>query len=82
MPDFRPPGLYRRAAVLALPSVDRSCYGRDVPVWELLGLVALEGMASGTLVVASRIGDLAEVVQRFTWRTCAERRLAANETST
>ena len=51
-------------------------------MWELLGLVALEGMASGTPVVASRIGDLTEVVQRFIWRTCAERRLAANETST
>jgi glycosyltransferase involved in cell wall biosynthesis len=56
------PGLYRRAAVLALPSVDRTCYGRPVPVSELLGLTALEAMASGTPVVASRIGGLAEVV--------------------
>jgi glycosyltransferase involved in cell wall biosynthesis len=59
-PDL--PGLYRRAAVLALPSVHRTCYGRHVPVSELLGLVALEAMASGTPVVASRIGGLAEVV--------------------
>ena len=56
------PGLYRRAAVLAMPSVDRTCYGRPVPVSELLGLTALEAMASGTPVVASRLGGLAEVV--------------------
>jgi glycosyltransferase involved in cell wall biosynthesis len=114
------PELYRGAAVLALPSVDRTCYGRHVPVSELLGLTALEAMASGTPVVASRIGGLAEVVvdgetgflvepgdvaaladrlalllsdrrlaarlgsgardlvvERFTWRACAERCLAA-----
>jgi glycosyltransferase involved in cell wall biosynthesis len=123
VPDAALPGLYRRAAVLAFPSVDRTCYGRHVPVSELLGLAALEAMASGTPVVASRIGGLAEVVvdgetgflvppgdtealghclarllsdrrlaarlganardlvvQRFTWRTCAERCLAAYET--
>jgi glycosyltransferase involved in cell wall biosynthesis len=94
-----------------------------VPVSELLGLTALEAMASGTPVVASRIGGLAEVVvdgetgflvapgdlaalhdrlalllsdpglaarlganardlvvERFTWRACAERCLAAYET--
>ena len=119
------PELYRRAAVLALPSVDRTCYGRPVPVSELLGLVALEAMASGTPVVASRIGGLAEIVvdgetgflvppgdtdalgdrlarvvsdrrlaarlganardlveQRFTWRACAERCLAAYQALT
>jgi glycosyltransferase involved in cell wall biosynthesis len=123
VPDAGLPDLYRRAAALALPSVDRTCYGRPVPVSELLGLVALEAMASGTPVVASRIGGLAEVVvdgetgflvppgdtealgdrlarlvsdrrlaarlganardlvlQRFTWRACAERCLAAYET--
>jgi len=117
------PELYRRAAVVALPSLDRTCYGRRVPVSELLGLAALEAMASGTPVVASRIGGLAEVVvdgetgflvepgdtqalrdrlacivsdrrlaarlganardlvmQRFTWRACAERCLSAYET--
>ncbi len=62
VPDPALPDLYRRAAVLALPSVDRTCYGRHVPVSELLGLAALEAMASGTPVVASRIGGLAEVV--------------------
>jgi glycosyltransferase involved in cell wall biosynthesis len=123
VPDSALPDLYRGAAVLALPSVDRTCYGRPVPVSELLGLVALEAMASGTPVVASRLGGLAEVVvdgetgflvppgdtgaltdrlarllsdrrlaaklganardlvvQRFTWRACAERCLAAYQT--
>jgi glycosyltransferase involved in cell wall biosynthesis len=123
VPDEALPGLYRGAAVLALPSVGRTCYGRPVPVSELLGLTALEAMASGTPVVASRIGGLAEVVvdgetgflvepgdlaalhdrlalvladrrlaarlganardlvvERFTWRACAERCLAAYET--
>jgi glycosyltransferase involved in cell wall biosynthesis len=125
VPDRDLPDLYRGAAVLALPSVDRTCYGRDVPVSELLGLAALEAMSSGTPVIASRIGGLAEivvdgetgflvepgdvealrnrlalvlsdrslaaqlaanarqlVVERFTWRSCAERCLAAYETLT
>ncbi len=62
VPDPDLPDLYRGAAVLAVPSVDRTCYGRGVPVSELLGLAALEAMASGTPVIASRIGGLAEVV--------------------
>jgi glycosyltransferase involved in cell wall biosynthesis len=62
VPDAGLPDLYRRATVLVVPSVDRTCYGRPVPVSELLGLVALEAMASGTPVVASRLGGLAEVV--------------------
>jgi glycosyltransferase involved in cell wall biosynthesis len=120
VPDRALPELYRSAAVLALPSVDRTCYGRRVAVPELLGLAAIEAMASGTPVVASRVGGLAEVVvdgetgflvepgdvealrdrlarvlsdrrlaarlgdnarqaalERFTWRRCAERCLAA-----
>ena len=118
--DEELPALFRRAAVLALPSVHWTCYGRFVPVSELLGLVVLEAMASGTPVVCSRIGGLPEIVEhgvtgflvesgdvdelrerlaevlgdsrlatrlgrnareraleRFTWRACAERCLAA-----
>ena len=63
VPDEVLPSLYRQAAVLALPSVHRTCYGREVRVSELLGLVVLEAMASGTPVVCSRLGGLPEVVQ-------------------
>ncbi len=120
VPDSDLPALYRQAAVLALPSVERTCYGRHLRVTELLGLVLLEAMASGTPVIGSRLGALPEVIQdgitgflvepgnvtelrerlaeilcdperarwmgrnarelvldRFTWRACAERCLAA-----
>jgi glycosyltransferase involved in cell wall biosynthesis len=61
--DARLPELFRSASVLVLPSVERTCYGREIAVSELLGLVALEAMASGTPVIASRVGGLVEVVQ-------------------
>ena len=54
---------YRRAVALVLPSVERTCYGRPVAVSELLGLVALEAMASGTPVIASRVGGVPEIVE-------------------
>jgi glycosyltransferase involved in cell wall biosynthesis len=57
------PEVYRSAAVLVLPSVERTCYGTTVRVSELLGLAVLEAMASGTPVVASRLGGVPEIVE-------------------
>jgi len=57
------PLLYRRARVFVLPSVERTIYGRTVPISELLGLTLLEAMASGTPVVASRVGGVPEIVE-------------------
>jgi glycosyltransferase involved in cell wall biosynthesis len=55
--------LLRRAAVLALPSVEVTCYGKRVEISELLSLTVLEAMASGTPVVCSRIGGVPEIVR-------------------
>jgi glycosyltransferase involved in cell wall biosynthesis len=63
VPDEELPALVRQAAVVALPSVHVTCYGRRIAVSELLGLVALEAMASGTPVVCSRLGGLPEIVE-------------------
>ena len=63
LPDSELAREYRRAIALVVPSVERTCYGRAIAVSELLGLVALEAMASGTPVIASSLGGLAEVVE-------------------
>jgi glycosyltransferase involved in cell wall biosynthesis len=61
--DKELPLLYRSARVLVLPSVQTTVYGREMRVSELLGLAVLEAMASGTPVVASRIGGVSEIVR-------------------
>jgi glycosyltransferase involved in cell wall biosynthesis len=63
VPDEALPSLYANAAAVVLPSVQRTCYGRHVAVSELLGLTVLEAMASGTPVIASRIGGVPEIVE-------------------
>lgn len=61
--DGELPALYRGASILVLPSVHQTCYGRYVQTSELLGLVVLEAMASGTPVVCSAVGGLPEIVR-------------------
>jgi glycosyltransferase involved in cell wall biosynthesis len=63
LPDADLPGLLRRVRLLVVPSVSITCYGTRVEISELLGLSAIEAMASGTPVICSRIGGLPEVVE-------------------
>jgi glycosyltransferase involved in cell wall biosynthesis len=63
VPEAELPDLYRSAEVFVLPSVHTTVYGKVVAISELLGLSVLEAMASGTPVIASRVGGLPEVVR-------------------
>ncbi len=53
---------YRRASVVVLPSVYRTCYGDTTDVPELLGQTLLEAMACGKPCIATRVASLPEVV--------------------
>lgn len=51
-PTHDVPGLFSKTDFLIIPSI-----------WEGLGIIALEGMASGRVVVASRVGGLKEIIK-------------------
>jgi glycosyltransferase involved in cell wall biosynthesis len=51
-----------RATALVLPSVYRDCYGDYHPSAELLGLVLLEALATGTPVICTAVGGMPEIV--------------------
>ena len=54
---------YRQARVSVLPSVYTDVYGNQHPMPELLGLVLLEGMASGAAVICTKVGSMPEIVK-------------------
>ena len=56
-------GLYRRARVVALPSVTVDRYGGHTNVPELLGQTLLEAMASGAATITTDVASLPEVVR-------------------
>ncbi len=53
---------YRRALVVVLPSVYRTCYGEETRVPELLGQTLIEGMACNTPAMCTRVASMPEVV--------------------
>jgi len=54
---------YANALVVVVPSVATDRYGATTAVTELLGLVAIEALARGIPVVASRVASLPEIVE-------------------
>lgn len=53
---------YRKAAVVVLPSVNRTLYGEEIVAPELLGQTLLEGMACGKPAICSNTGGMPEIV--------------------
>ena len=51
-----------RSTALVLPSVYRDCYGDEHLSAELLGLVLLEALATGTPVICTNVGGMPEIV--------------------
>lgn len=51
-----------RSTALVLPSVYRDCYGDEHVSAELLGLVLLEALATGTAVICTNVGGMPEIV--------------------
>jgi glycosyltransferase involved in cell wall biosynthesis len=53
----------RTARVVVLPSVERTVYGAEFRLPELLGFAAMEGLASAAPVIVTRVGGLPELVR-------------------
>ena len=53
---------YRKAAIVVLPSVNRTLYGEEILAPELLGQTLLEGMACGKPAICSNTGGMPEIV--------------------
>jgi glycosyltransferase involved in cell wall biosynthesis len=53
---------YRSTEVSVLPSVNRTVYGHEFALPELLGFTAMEAMSCATPVVVSRVGGMHHVV--------------------
>ncbi len=61
--DIKLTSLYRKASCFVLPSTHKDYLGNYRKKPELLGLVVIEAMASGTPVIVSSAGSLPELVE-------------------